>query len=197
MSTTHRSVGNTLVIVIVLGLALWTVPGHAARPADEIGQVSPEAGNAVRDVEGLLESPSTITQALPANPTQALIDATSALSSELGFQQDTSARIMAADLPEEVAGRLALVVDDLLACTRITAAHLAAIGDNMEQVAQDGGGLDPAQFADIRTCSDSLWTSSVEMETSLQSLLTPTDPTNCDLVARRSIDIWPVLRFDA
>lgn len=196
MSITRRRFRNTVAAGLVLSLGLWATPAQA-RPADEIASISPEAGKAVEPVADLLEPAVGITQALPANPRQALIDATSELSAELGFPQDTSLRVTAAGLSEEIAGRLALVVQDLLYCTRITAAHLAEIGERMEEVAADGGGLDPSQFTDIRACADSLWVSSIELEISLANLLTPTDPTNCDLVARQSLDIWPVIRLDA
>ncbi|MDQ3981779.1 MAG: hypothetical protein M3271_03755, partial [Actinomycetota bacterium] len=166
--------------------------------ADQVRSVSPAAGDAVEPVEALLEPASAITLALPDNPTQALIDSTSALSSELGFPQDTALRIQAAGLSDEVAGRLALVVQELLACTRTTTAHYAAIEDRLEEVMRDGDGLDPATFSNIRMCADALWTAATELELSMErTMLTPTDPTNCDLIARQSIDIWPVLRLDA
>jgi hypothetical protein len=193
--------GKGLIISLVVAVGasgLWSTPVLAGRVADQLRTVNPAAGDAVEPVEGLLESASTITQALPADPTQALIDSTSALSAELGFPQDTSLRIAAAGLSDEAAGRLALVVQELLECTRTTQTHFDAIKDRLEEVAKDGGGLDPALFSDIRVCADSLWTAATELELSMErAILTPTDPTNCDLVARRSLDIWPVIRLDA
>lgn len=207
MNASPKRSGNTmkiskaLIVSMVVGLAasgLWSSPVSAGGVADRVRSYSPAAGDAVEPVESLLEPASAITQALPADPQQALIDATSTLSSEIGFPQDTSLRIAAAGLSDEAAGRLALVVQELLECTRTTQAHFDAIKDRLDEVAEDGGGLDPAMFADIRMCADSLWTAATELELSMKSgILTPTDPANCDAVARRSIDIWPVLRLDA
>ncbi len=200
-SSNQQKIGKGLIITLVVSLGaagLWSSPVIAGGVADQVRSFSPAAGDAVEPVETLLDPASTITLPLPADPQQALINATSTLSSELGFTQDTSLRIAAAGLSDEAAGRLALVVEELLACTRTTQAHFEAIRDRLDEVAQDGGGLDPAMFSDIRMCADSLWTAATELELSMErGLLTPTDPTNCDAVARQSIDIWPVIRLDA
>ena len=197
----EKTIGRAFVVALVTSLCawnLWSTPVVAGGVADQVRNVSPAAGDAVEPVEALLDPASAITQALPADPKQALIDSTSALSAELGFPQDTTLRVQAAGLTDEAAGRLALVVQELLECTQTTQAHFEAIKDRLDEVAEDGGGLDPALFSDIRVCADSLWAAATELELSMErSLLTPTDPTNCDLVARNSLDIWPVIKLDA
>jgi hypothetical protein len=182
---------------LLIAAAMATVPASAGTISDQISAVSPEAGQAVGAVEQLFTPATTITQELPADPQQAVIDRTSELSAALGFPQDPTAQFALARLPDEVAGRLALVLADLLECHQITTAHLQEIGDRIEEVARDGGGLDPAQFGDVRTCAQGLWLSTTELELSLGSILTPNpDPATCTPVGPVNIDIWPVLRFE-
>ncbi len=182
----------------VVVTAMVTAPAAAGTVSDQVSAVNSEAGSALAGVESLVTPVDTITQELPADPQQALIDRTSELSAAVGFPQDPTAQLTLARLPDEVAGRLALVLADLLTCHEITTAHMQEIGDQIEEVARDGGGLDPAQFSDIRTCAQSLWLSTSELELTLSSsFLTPNpDPATCTPVGPVNIDIWPVLRFE-
>lgn len=182
---------------MVIAATMATLPATAGTFSDQVAAINPEAGESVAAVESLLAPATTITQELPADPQQAVIDRTSELSAALGFPQDPTAQFALARLPDEVAGRLALVLADLLACHQITTAHMQEIGDSIEEVARDGGGLDPAQFVDIRTCAQDLWLSTTELELSLESIMTPNpDPATCTPVGPVNIDIWPVLRFE-
>ncbi|MGH2757102.1 MAG: hypothetical protein ACRDI3_04870 [Actinomycetota bacterium] len=185
-----------LSVMLVTGVAVF--PASAGTLADQISAVNPAAGDAVAGVESLLTSATTISQELPVDPQQALIDRTAELSAALGIPQDPTVQISLANLPDEIAGRLANVVGDLLACQQISATHLQEIGDRIDEVAQDGGGLDPAGFADIRVCAQDLWLSSSELELAVENtVLTPNpDPATCTPNGPMNIDVWPVLRFE-
>lgn len=164
--------------------------------SEEVSRVDEGAGQQVASVEGLLAPAEAITSAIPQEPQQALIDATADLSTDLGFPQDPSSDILLAQLPDEVAGRLANVLMTMIQCNTITQQHFAAIEPNLEQVAADGAGLDTSQFADVRACSLSLWTATNELELALNGTMDATAPSGCSPTAGARIDVWPVLRFD-
>ena len=207
---------TTATLCVLLAVSVLTGPAAlAGRVSDEISQVDQEAGSRVGEVEALLTPVETITSSIPENPQEALIDVTAGLSADLGFPQDPTAAVRLAQLPDEVAGRLANVLSVMRDCNAITQAHYAAIEPNLEQVAIDGGGLDPAAFADVRDCALRLWTVTNEMELTLAEtrshpivfgcIPTPHDepkpPALQDEVqgALRtvgSLDVWPVVRFD-
>ncbi|MDQ3952833.1 MAG: hypothetical protein M3279_07735 [Actinomycetota bacterium] len=164
--------------------------------ADEVSRFDENAGDQVRSVEGLLAPAATIVTAIPENPQQALIDATSELSTDLGFPQDPSSDILLAQLPDEVAGRMANVLLEMIQCNTITQAHFDAVEPNLEQVAADGGGFETSQFADVRACSLSLWTATNELELALNGTADAAAPSGCTQTFGARVDIWPVLRFD-
>jgi hypothetical protein len=179
----------------------------AGKLADDISQFDQGAGDQVRSVEDLLTPAEAITSSIPENPQEALIEATSELSADLGFPQDPAAQILLAQLPDEVAGRLANVLSVMRECNGITQTHLAEIGEDLEQVAADGGGLDPAQFADVRACALSLWKATNELELTLAETRSHPSTLGCPASHNppvvpeirndgSTIDVWPVLRFE-
>lgn len=181
---------------LIAGSVLTAPTAYAGRISDEVSQYDAEAGEAVQEIEPMLAPTATITTALPEDPTQALIDATSDLSTDLGFPQDPSSEILLAQLPDEVAGRLANVLLEMIDCNTITQTHLAAVEPNIEQVAVDGGGFETSQFADVRACSLSLWTATSELELALNGTADPTAPSGCTQTFGARLDVWPVIRFD-
>ena len=202
---------------MLLAASMLTGPTAVAGDvADAISQFDQDAGDRVRSIEGLLAPAESITSSIPENPQEALIDATAELSADLGFPQDPTSQILLARLPDEIAGRLANVLRVMSDCNSITQVHYAAIEPDLEQVAAGGGGLDPARFADVRDCALRLWTATNELELTLTGTrshpiefgctYTPhedpkppplQDPVQQALRAASSIDVWPVLRFDA
>ena len=200
----------------VVGIALCALFGAsivmgpaalAGRVGDEVSRVDQEAGARVGAVEGLLTPGTAITSSIPENPQEALIDVTSDLSADLGFPQDPTASILLAQLPDEIAGRLANVLVEMGRCNEITQAHLDAIGPSLEQVAADGGGLDPAEFADVRACAQRLWTATNELELAFAGTRSHPSTFGCPNSHNpqpfpevrndgSTIDVWPVLRFD-
>lgn len=109
---------------VIVAASVMTAPAAiAGRVSDEISQVDQSLGENVAEVEGLLTPAESITSSIPENPQEALIDVTSGLSADLGFPQDPTAQIRLAQLPDEVAGRLANVLTVMRDCNAITQAH--------------------------------------------------------------------------
>lgn len=185
-------------------LVVCVVAPHAlaGQLSDEVRQFDEGAADQLASVEGLLSPAGSITSAIPENPQEALSDTTSELSADLGFPQDPTGQILLAQLPDEIAGRLANVLSVMRECNGMTQAHLAEIGADLEQVAFDGGGLDPAHFYDIRVCAQRLWTATNELELTLgETRSDPSAAVGCAAISRPevrglSLDVWPVLRFE-
>ncbi|MCT9934885.1 hypothetical protein N5079_32230 [Planotetraspora sp. A-T 1434] len=155
---------------------------------------NPEIGAKILPYEKLYERTTTPTRALPALPKQALLQATSALSAELGLPQNP-AQILDADLSPEVAGRLANVLTDLLSCHRLTKLAYAGIPQSLlPEVLKNGGGLDPAAYTGIRLCGESAWRSTNELELAVADQLP--NSAGCQALGQVDLDIWPVLRVD-
>lgn len=191
-----RALPCALAGALLAGALLAAPSAVAGQFADEVSQFDQETGDSVRSIEDLLVPAGTIQNELPEEPQQALIDATSDISSDLGFPQDPSSEILIAQLPDEVAGRMANVLLEMIQCNTITQAHFDAIEPNLEQVAADGGGRSTAEFADVRACSLSLWTATNELELALNGTADPNAPSGCTQTFGARLDIWPVLRFD-
>ena len=195
MTRIRRALPTALLAALLAG-SLLPGPAVAGQFADEVSQFDQNAGDQVRAVEPLLAASQTITTAIPENPQQALIDATSALSTYLGFAQDPSSDVLLAQLPDEVAGRLANVLLTMIDCNNITQAHFVTIEPNLEEVATTGGGFETSQFADVRACSLSLWTATNELEIALNGIADPNAPSGCTQTFGARLDVWPVVRFD-
>jgi hypothetical protein len=181
----------------LLATSVLTAPSAlAGQFADEVSRFDEDAGDQVRSVEDLFTPATTVTNAIPEDPQQALIDATSELSTDLGFPQDPSSDILLAQLPDEVAGRMANVLLEMIQCNTITQTHFQSVEPELEQIAIDGGGRSAAEFADVRACSLSLWTATNELELALNGTADATAPSGCTETLGARVDIWPVLRFD-
>lgn len=191
------------VLVVPFALAIMALVPSAALAdgvPDEITAASDAVGGALRGTEVLLQVPTTLTRQIPADPHQALINSIETLSGELGFSQYAAGRVLAANLSDAVAGRLANVVGALLECHRVTSAHWDAIGERIEDVARDGDGLDPAGFADIRACAEELWVVTGELDLEMgeasaggSSGELTTEQTTAPITG--GLDVWPVIRL--
>ena len=184
--------GIPVVLILTTAIvALLPSSAPAGSLADEVSRFNSGAGNAVRQIEPLLSPAEQVTRQLPADPQQAVIDRTAELSAALGFPQDPTLRFQTANLPDEIAGRLAIVMQDLLACNAVTQQHYSELRDRMEEIAATGGGLDSADFADIDVCALRLWTSTTELKLAFNG------PSVCSLrTAGLFVDVWPVIRYD-
>jgi hypothetical protein len=195
-TTSFKRFRRSIPVILILTTAIvGLVPSSAPAGslADEVSRFSSEAGDAVRQIEPLLEPAAQITRELPADPQQAVIDRTAELSAALGFPQDPTLQFQTSNLSDEIAGRLAIVMQDLIACNAITQQHFAELRDQMEEIATTGGGLSSSDFADIDTCALSLWASTTELE---QVLNHAADPSLCSSNFGAFVDVWPVLRYD-
>lgn len=182
-----------------MAFALALAPTTLAGVSTEISDVDEDAGDAVDPVDRLTESVEEPSTPLPEDPEQALIENTSALSAELGFEQDPSDDIEAADLSDEVAGRTANVVGTMLECYRITDAHWESIPhdeDSLRDIAYTGGDLDPSNFTDVRDCSLELYNVTAELNLAMQTAITPPQNEFCDALNNQVVDVWPVLKLE-
>lgn len=179
----------------LLAVALAIAPLAAAELSTEISDVDEDAGDALSPVDPLLNGTEEATTPLPDDPQEALIDRTETLSAELGFEQDAREEIESANLTDEVAGRLANVLDDMLTCYRITDAHWQSIPHDeasLRDIWYTGGDLDPSNFTDVRECALDLKVTMAE----LNLAITPPENQFCDLVDHKTIDVWPVIKFE-
>lgn len=179
-------------VIVLAGPSLASATGtvNAAVTA-----ANTEIGAKIRPYEKLYERTTTRTRALPAQPKQALLQAASALSAELGLAQNPT-QILDADLSPEVAGRLANVLTDLLACHRLTKPAFAAIPPGLlSAVLTTGGSLNPAAYTGIRLCGESAWQSTNELELAVAEESNAAAP-GCQALGQVNLDIWPVLRVD-
>ncbi|RCG29075.1 hypothetical protein DQ384_22315 [Sphaerisporangium album] len=185
-------VGATAVMVVA-GASLASAAGTVTAA---VTGASPVIGAKVAPYEKLYERTTTATRALPAVPKQALFQAASSLSTELGLAQNP-AQILGADLSPQVAGRLANVLTDLLTCYRLTKPAFSAIPPALlSQVLATGGGLNPAAYTGIRLCGESAWQSTNELELAVLDELPDTAAPGCQPLGQVDLDIWPVLRVD-
>ncbi|MGH9021643.1 MAG: hypothetical protein ACRDV9_00830 [Acidimicrobiia bacterium] len=145
-------------------------------------------------VEQLLH-PAVVVPALPQRPSEALAAAVSDFAASLGFRLDPTARIAAAQLPDAVSGRLAVLVAQLGECHQVAAPARAMLGDPavIEALAVAPAGFAAAPSAALaetaarlKTCAARLM--SLAMETS--ALLAAGRP-----VAGEALDLWPVLSY--
>lgn len=191
--TLRRAIPVILILTSAMGV-LAPTSAPAGRLADDVSRFSSEAGDAVRRIEPLLSAAEETTRELPADPQQAVIDRTAELSAALGFPQDPTLQFQTANVPDEIAGRLAIVMQDLITCNAITQQHLSDLRDRMHEIAITGGGLSSDQFADIDACALRLWTSTTELELAFDSAAGSSLCTPPNLGG--FVNVWPVLRYD-
>ncbi len=160
---------------------------------DAIVAVNAVVGARLSPYAQLLDAPGA-PRPLPAAPTEALAVAASALSAAVGIPRDAAPAVRAADLPGEVAGRLANVLTDLAACRAVTASHLAAIpAGRLGDALATGAGVNPAARAELLGCAERAWADTL----ALQAALRPAGATaECQPVDADSLDLWPVLRLE-
>lgn len=196
-TTSFRRLRRAIPVILILTSAMGVLTPSSAPAgslADEVSRFDGEAGDAVRQIEPLLEPAAQITRDLPVDPQQAVIDRTAELSAALGFPQDPTLQFQTANLPDEIAGRLAIVMQDLIACNAITQQHLSELRDRMEEIATTGGGLSSSDFGDIDACAMTLWTSTTQLELAFNNAADPHLCTPPNLGG--FVNVWPVLRYD-
>jgi len=130
-------------------------------------------------------------QPLPKDPTGTLIRDVAALSSLLGVPTNPEASIRAAQLPDEVAGRLALAVEALTHSHQITTLAWQSIPSDQWPgvLAGKGPSLDPLWSSRIADSAKTLQTAEAGLEQALRRY-------QSSGTGLGSLDLWPVLRFE-
>ena len=140
--------------------------------------------------EPFLEAPSGPAPNLLGDPNLALIDVVGSLSAAMGRPMDPTVRVLEAGLSPEVAGTIALTLQDMFSCHRITKGHMGAIAPSvLKEAAKEngnGGGLNPSDFKDIRQCAQALWKSTNHLQNAVTKALVAAGP---------DLDVWPVIRY--
>jgi len=183
-------------VLLAGGVLAGAVPAHAT-PGDAVSVITaanPEVGARVAPYTQLLDGATGPARPLPASPTTALSTAAADLSAALGRPQNPAPAVQVAGLSGEVAGRLANLLADLLACHEITAEHLAALPPGgLAAALATGAGVDPAAGPALRGCAEDTWADTIALQTALR----PAGATaECQPLAANSLDIWPVLRLE-
>jgi hypothetical protein len=173
--------------MVLTALLALSTPHAYAGINDTLPGLPPEVVLAMEPVAPFLEIASSSSPTLPADPIAALIDSLRSLATEMGVPKDPTPAVLEAALDPEAAGFIALVLADMLKCQRITKGHMNAISPEVlkEASKEYGKGLNPATFADIRRCAQTLWVSTSH----LQKFLTKAPP-----AVGTDLDFWPVLR---
>jgi hypothetical protein len=196
----HRRVGVRAVAAAVLSVLLIAVgqgdaPAKSTFAIDQIAEVDPQIAARLRQFEPFLR-PTTARPPVPADPVPALVAETNRFAGALGFIQDAGPRIRAANLPPDVAGRLALLVQDLNACDAITAKYRAALFRQLPALFRDRSGLHASDYPEVLPCAIRVWRSTQLLESALRAALPPTRDGACRALDAGAIDVWPVLRFE-
>lgn len=132
-------------------------------------------------------------QNLPADGTGALIQAVDAVAADLGISTDATAQVLAAQLPNEVTARLAVVLQDMHACDLVTAAALTQLQPAVPTPLGDSMPSIPAASASaLRLCGATMYSDGLAFKDYVRTLTaggTAPGPGNV-------LDIWPVVRMD-
>jgi hypothetical protein len=157
---------------------------------------SPGVGARVAPYGALLADPPVAARPLPALPTDELVAAAGRLGTALGRAAPAGPAIRTAGLSDAVAGRLANVLTDLLACHQVTTRHLAGVpAGGLGAALATGAGVSAAAGAELRGCALDLWADTVALERTLDGETGAAAA--CAPLAADSLDIWPVLRLDS
>jgi hypothetical protein len=184
-----RRCGGGAALGLVSLLVVAAVPtAEASILTESLPPLPVDVAAALEPAAPFLEESSGSLPALPANPTATLIESLRSLSSDMGVPRDPTGPVLEAGLPPEVAGSIALLTQEALACERITKAHMAAMPPSVlkDPAKEYGRALNPSDFNDIRHCARKLWKSTNDLEKALTGAI---PSTGADL------DFWPVLRY--
>jgi len=174
----------------VLGVA--TV-GSLWQPSIARADLTPTSAQ-VAALQTLLVGPSTPgLQTLPGDGTASLVQAIDSVAADLGTPTDATAQVVAAQLPNAVTSRLAVVLQDMHACDLVTAAALQQLqpavatptGDSMPSIPQ-------ASVDAIQLCAATMYTDGLALKDYVRTITvngTAAGPGN-------SLDVWPVVHVD-
>lgn len=179
--------GAALGLASLLAVAAPPTAG-ASILTEDLPSLPVDVAAALQPAEPFLEDSSGPPPALPVDPAATLIETLRSLSSDMGVPRDPTGPVLEAGLSPEVAGSIALLTQQALACEQITKAHMAAIPPSvLKNLATEyGRALNPSDFNDIRDCARNLWKSTNDLEKTLTGAIPSTGA---------GLDFWPVLRY--
>lgn len=184
-----RRCGEVATLGLVSLLALAAAPtAKASILTEDLPTLPVDVAAALQPAEPFLEHSSGSPPALPVDPGATLIETLRSLSSDMGVPRDPTGSVLKAGLSPEVAGTIALLTQEALACERITKAHMASIPPSVlkDPAKEYGRALNPSDFNDIRDCARKLWKSTNDLEKTLTGAIASTGA---------GLDFWPVLRY--
>lgn len=173
---------------ILAAAALWQP--HAGR-ADVTGTTSAAEQAALST---LLFGPSTAgLQTLPSDGQTALVQAIDAVAKDLGVPTDATAAVAAAQLPNDVTARLAVVVQDMHSCDGITAAAVQQLQPAVASPLDDSMPSIPDSFvAPLRQCAATMYSDGLALKDYVKLQTSAgTKPGNGNV-----LDVWPVIHYD-
>jgi plastocyanin len=174
------------VVAVTIAVIAGLIPGSAV---DAGGDGAPEPG-LLDGVAALLEPTVPDAAALPADPDSALLRSLTALAARLEVPFDASLVLARANLDAGLAGRLALILNDLVVCQDATAGLLAALPVPLARYLADDVAAPPAVpgVAAVRACAARLQDDGLELRRFLAA--GPAADPGSD------VSLWPILRLD-
>jgi hypothetical protein len=142
----------------------------------------------------LLFGPSTPgLQTLPADGSAALVQAIDAVAADIGVPTDATAQVAAAQLPNDVTSRLAVVLEDMHACDTITAAALTQLQPAVTSPLGDSMPSIPAtSVAALRGCAATMYTDGLALKDYVKTVTAAGSAPGPGNV----LDVWPVVHLD-
>jgi hypothetical protein len=142
----------------------------------------------------LLFGPSTPgLQTLPVDGDAALAQAVDAVAADLGVSTDATAQVVAAQLPNDVTARLAVVLQDMHACDAVTAAALTQLQPAVATPLGDSMPSIPGSAASsLRQCGAAMYSDGLALKDYVKTLTAGGSAPG----PGRVLDIWPVIHVD-
>jgi plastocyanin len=179
MGTARRHVA-VLAMLAMVGLATGTGAGAGGDRITEPGLLD--------GVGELLHPAVPEAVALPADPDAALLRALTGFAARLNVPVDAGLTLARAHLDHRLAGRLAIVLDDLTRCQDATARLLAALPAPLTSYLRDDVAPTPVPGAlAVRACAARVQADGLELSRFLTG-------TSADMGS--DVALWPVLRLD-
>ena len=177
----------------IVGVAVATACWQPAVARADLSGTTAAAQQAA--LSTLLFGPSTPgLQALPSDGSTALVQAIDTVAADLGVNTDATSAVAAAQLPNDITARLAVVLQDMHACDAVTAAALqhlqpavtTPLGDSMPSIAD-------SDVAAIRQCAAPMYSDGLALKDYVKTQTAGGTTSGQGNV----LDVWPVIHYDA
>jgi hypothetical protein len=200
LATTHTAVGPTPTLararphrrraLVVVGLAVVAACSQPAAVRAGLTSTTPDQ----TALKTLLFGPSTPgLQTLPAAGNAALVQAIGAVATDLGVPTDATAQVAAAQLPNDVTSRLAVVLADMHSCDVVTAAALTQLQPAVATPLGDSMPSIPAtSVSALRGCAATMYTDGLALKDYVKTQTAAGSAPGPGNV----LDVWPVVHLD-